>query len=151
MCNFLVAIFLGVFAFTSIKAETALELPEVPCRLIFDFYYVNVGNTRTCLLDSFKQEFNQPYRIKSELREDITALDVRNWKITNLPSGISDKFPNLECYAATANHINSVSPCNFKGLKKLKAMYLSFNYIEEIPANTFAGLESLEHLHLRKF
>lgn len=132
------------------ESETEVALPEVPCRLIFNFFYVNVGDVKACLVDVAKPELNAKYRIQSEVREDITAFDIRNWQITHLPTGISEKFPNLMVYAATANAIKEISACNFRGLKKMKAMYLSYNQIQEIPPNTFAGLEAMEHLHLRK-
>lgn len=141
-------IFFVSFAVTSAQSDTALA--EVPCRLYLDFFYVNVGYSHICLIDVFKPELTQRYRIKSERKEEVKGIDIRNWMIQFVPSYVSENFPNMEIYAATANAITQVGPENFKGLNKLKALYLSHNRLEEIPAETFAGLDALQHLHLRK-
>lgn len=150
MWKAILLIFSVSFAVAKTDSSAEISLPEVPCRLYFDFYYVASGAAHVCLLDRFKIEFTQKYRIKSEQNEKVTAIDIRNYKIRYGPSFVGKNFPNIEVYAATANAIVEVGPENFQGLTKLKALYLSHNYIEEIPAGTFAGLVSLQHLHLRK-
>lgn len=138
------------FAVASADEAAELALPAVPCRLYFDFYYVAAGNAHVCLIDIFKPELQHRYRIDSELNEKVEAIDLRNYKIFHIPSFLSKVFPNVRVYAATANALKEVGPENFQGLSKLQALYLSHNQIQEIPAGTFANLDSLEHLHLRK-
>lgn len=67
-----------------------------------------------------------------------------------LPVNISEALPNLEGYIAAHCSIKEISMENFRGLNKLKTLYLFDNLIEKIPTDAFNDLIELDFLSLRK-
>ena len=73
-----------------------------------------------------------------------------NKKIKFLPVNINKSLPNLKAYGANRLSLTIISYSNFKGLFKLKALWLSENEIEIIPDGVFKDLSNIEYLDLRK-
>lgn len=69
-----------------------------------------------------------------------------NPKIEYLPEEVSESFPNLLAYSAGTCSVKSISYENFKGLNKLRGLWLSGNQIEKVSSDTFKDLVLLEHL-----
>jgi Leucine rich repeat len=73
-----------------------------------------------------------------------------NKKVEQLPQHVGENFPNLLGYNATGCSVKEIFEETFKGLKKLKFLYLNENQIETIGLATFEGLVDLEVLWLSK-
>lgn len=71
-----------------------------------------------------------------------------NKKIFYLPDKIGDAYPNLIIIRAGNCSITAISRQNFKGLNKLKNVYLPDNQIKELENGAFKGLLELRCIYL---
>jgi Leucine-rich repeat (LRR) protein len=81
----------------------------------------------------------------------IGGLSLRiNSKVKFLPANIYETFPSLVFISAHHCAIRWVSKNNFRNLRKLTSLDLSYNSIRKIPSDAFEDLISLEKLTLSK-
>lgn len=81
--------------------------------------------------------------------ENIGGLQMNNNKnISYLPIDVAERFPNLQGYQAGFCGIKELTRRNFKGLSKLRGLWLSYNQIERFLSETFVDLIGLEYLYL---
>lgn len=73
-----------------------------------------------------------------------------NLKIEYLPIKVDEIFPNLNTYSAGFCSIREISQENFKGLTKLRALFLQHNKINRILSDTFQDLKLLQAIELGK-
>lgn len=83
--------------------------------------------------------------------ESVIGLDFwGNKKIKFLPVQVNESFPNLLAYSAGHCSLSTIEKENFKGMNKLKGLWLYMNQISTINSDTFEDLVGLEMLYLRK-
>lgn len=128
-----------------------VKAKEVLCEKVNDYAWeYNVGTVKTCLMNE-TTSIDEPSVIISSRDDSMFGFWLFNNKqIHNLPTGVSEKFPNLLGYNAGFCSIKEISRENFKGLTKLKLLFLHYTQIEKISSETFSDLKSLETLALRK-
>lgn len=89
------------------------------------------------------------FSITSDRDETVEAFYVReNTKIEFLPTNFGNVFPNLVGLAAFNCSIKEISQENFRGLDKLRVLWLVYNQIEKIYGDTFDGIPAVEQIHL---
>lgn len=107
------------------------------------------GTLKTCLMEGVTSIDNSNFEISSGPDETVTGLGLKtNKKIKFLPVRIALKFPELVGFSAYECSLTLISRENFRGLRKLRILYLYNNAIENLPADVFQDLVSLEELHL---
>lgn len=91
------------------------------------------------------------YSISSSRDDNITGLWFdHNSNLFFLPEDIAKTFPNLVGLSAEACSLKAIEHNNFRGLNKLKFLWLTENSLEMIPSDTFKDLMALETLYMRK-
>lgn len=82
----------------------------------------------------------------------VEVLDLSsNANIFFLPVGVAEAFPDLKDFQASSCYsISKIFKKNFLGLSKLEGIFLSRNFIQTIPSNTFEGLQNLRRISLGK-
>lgn len=90
--------------------------------------------------------------VVAELKEDEIEgiLLDHNKKIEFLPYKIYMQLPNLINYRAFDCSIKQIARENFENLSRLEVIWLSWNKIQRISGNTFKGLERLKKVYLSK-
>lgn len=123
---------------------------EISCenKVVVEWMTYDVGVVKVCEMLS-ATTISSSDTIEADAT--IDALDfVGNKNISVLPVDVAISFPALKLYAAFDCSINTIGKINFKGLGKLKHLYLHQNQIEAIASDTFEDLFSLETLFLSK-
>ena len=69
-----------------------------------------------------------------------------NRKIKHLPKLVDKSFPNLLAYGTNRLSLTTIKKSNFKGLFKLKGLWLNDNKIEIVLSDAFEDLISLKTL-----
>jgi Leucine-rich repeat (LRR) protein len=124
--------------------NSVTDAKTVQCESVSSEYFV----TKTCFMDKTTMIDENNETISTE-DESIGALSfVGNRNIFYLPIKVAENLPNLLVYAANRCSVIDVSKDHFKGLSKLKYLWLSHNQIEKIPSRTFEDLPDLEKLWL---
>jgi Leucine rich repeat len=127
---------------------------EIECENVIDLPLPEIGTVVTCDLSAktsietkTEKTVISTYRGKSI----ITGLKFKdNKKIVYLPVEVDEKYPGLIGYDASKCSIKEISKENFKGLSKLKILWLHHNFIERVDSDTFQDLSSLQVLVLGK-
>lgn len=128
-----------------------VESREISCESVKDASYGWGSSSHTlksCYIDK-TTSIDRPDTEISARDESVTGFwSIGNGKILFLPIDIDLKFPNLQGYGAERCSIKEISKRNFKGLHKLKGLYLHSNQITKISSDTFSDLKVLEYLGL---
>ena len=133
--------------FCSLKGVLA---DQVSCEKIENRSWA-LGNFKTCYMDK-TTAINSADNTIASRDESVEGLWLQsNNKIKFLPIEVSKKFPNLLGIDAYSCSLTTISKANFKGLSKLRGLYLANNQIEKIRSDVFDGLVALEALSLGKF
>lgn len=129
------------------------QAEDVKCERVGISFLLRHDWVKTCFIDKTTIINSQDLPLNWTVDDKMIGLSFYgNNKISYLPKGAGEKFPNLLSYAATYCSIKGISRENFKGLSKLIYLGLNRNQIEKISSNTFADLGKLEKLELgRKF
>lgn len=92
---------------------------------------------------------DQKFTIAVERNESVKGLDMQhNHLIEFLPVEVAEIFPNIMAYNAYNCSVKALSSDNFRNLKKIDLLDLSFNEIEFIKSGFFDDLEVLRILKL---
>ncbi|XP_008318923.1 extracellular matrix protein 2 isoform X3 [Cynoglossus semilaevis] len=77
---------------------------------------------------------------------ELTSLSLEGNNISSIPAGAFNGIPNLEWINLKKNKLTSASidPMVFKGLKKLRRLYLDGNLLEYLPSNLPPTLQELK-------
>lgn len=114
-----------------------------------NFYY-SVSLQNSCVMKEVTIG-SDDFAVSSAQDETVGGLEFfENKNVSYLPTGISEKFPNLLAISATACSVKAIEAKNFKNLSKLKVLWLRANKIERISIGTFDDLIALELTDLRK-
>lgn len=129
----------------SIKADEASKV--IPCESIEIATWL-VGTVNTCHMKRTTKIEASGVSISIK-DESVKAIDFDgNKNIRFLPERPAENFPDLLMYDARACSIKAISKENFKGLGKLRRLFLINNHIKKVDSNTFEDLQSLEVLWL---
>lgn len=123
---------------------------EINCEAIRRGTWLSLQNAtlKTCLLQTFIR-IDAANKKVSNSDVSVRAISFfKNSYIFYLPIDVSKSFPNLVAYEASETSINEISKVNFKNLRKLLFLDLSYNTIETIFSDTFEDLVELEILRL---
>lgn len=117
---------------------------EVNCKI-----KETVKGTKFCEFP-FGVDITEPGAIFTTPRnEDVQGLKFSEKMFVHyLPEDIAASFPNLKTITANQCSLESLSSRNFRGLRKLHALSVSFNHIRILDEDTFNDLENLEDLNL---
>jgi hypothetical protein len=119
---------------------------------VMNFWQLLEKDVKTCFMEDITV-ITSPGEILSTIPDDsimLLSFD-ENKNISYLPEKVDEKYSNLLVYTAENSNVQTISRNNFKGLIKLRFLYLQLNQIEMIERNTFQDLISLERLNLSKF
>ena len=121
------------------------------CESIEDVtFHSPINFVKTCCMNSLTA-IDEPSTQILTVDSSVQGLYMwNNRKIKYLPKFVDESFPNLLAYGANSLSLTSIEKANFKGLFKLKALWLSDNEIETVPSNVFEDLISLESFSLCK-
>lgn len=72
----------------------------------------------------------------------------KNQKLEHLPKNFGEKFPNLIALSARFCSIKQIRKENFKGLNRLRGLWINSNQIEKIDDNTFDYIPAMETINL---
>ena len=123
---------------------------QVSCEKIVNDYWV-IGTWRTCYIGKTSEISSADTKIVSR-DESVERLDFSgNGKIKFLPIEVDEKIPNMIYFSAGRCSLTKISKANFKGLSKLRVLYLSYNKIEMIGSDVFEDLIALEEVFLGEF
>jgi Leucine rich repeat len=125
---------------------------EISCEKVTQkhWQYYQLGSVKTCWINSATSIQSQDVKFSTQFDEEMSGLWLNsNNKINYLPINVGEKFPNLLGYDAAGCSLTEVLSSNFRKLSKLKELYLNYNQIERVNADTFDDMTSLEVLHLR--
>lgn len=75
-------------------------------------------------------------------------LLAKNKQITSLSNDVGKKFPELQYYNADDCAVTSLERNNFKGLHKVKGLFLNDNQINSVEKDSFADMPQMEKLGL---
>jgi hypothetical protein len=101
------------------------------------------GNLTTCnILQSSIESTGIQFFKNNDAVKGLNFNSNKN--ILYLPENVDEKFPNLVEYDAYSCCVTQIARKNFKGLNKLRAIFLGHNQIEEIAGGSFADLVLLE-------
>jgi Leucine rich repeat len=123
---------------------------EVSCQIVKNHFWNYVGNELTCYMERTFVIDKDNFTVATH-NESISGYSLSlNQNVTFLPIEVSQAFPNLIVYAADRCSIKNLTKSNFKCLRKLTSLSLTFNQIEKINSVTFQDLTSLRYLVLSK-
>lgn len=131
-----------------------MEVSEGAIKASCDPYYFNWAmSDGQQTLQTCRPELNEVHQqdfIISRLNDRTTqGFDIKNKKgVKYLPNNLFQAFPNLIVVQVFNCSVTTANKNHFKSLSKLKTLSLSRNEIEEIAAEAFADLVSLELLIL---
>jgi Leucine-rich repeat (LRR) protein len=140
-----------VFAIKILFSCHEIETKEISCEKVTDFAWGgSVGTVPQCWVEQAVID-TSGFIFSTAYNESIGGLYFGGNKNVNfLPNFVAEKFPNLLLYGADYCAIKEVMKQNFKGLNKLKKLYLNNNQIEKVVRGTFEDLVDLEALWLSK-
>lgn len=127
----------------------SIEGKEIPCESVTDINWSSlVGTVKSCMMRP-KTSINELNVKISPFDDSIKGLELMdNKNIFYLPVQVGVTFPNLLGYDARNCFIKEIFKENFKGLNKLRKLWLYGNLIERITSETFEDLQALEKLWL---
>jgi Leucine rich repeat len=111
----------------------------------------NGFDLNVCVISRNASIHSPEYRFTT--RDDLISVLLfrSNPNINFLPVDIAEAYPGLRHYNASSCSINFISKSNFWNLNSLEDLDLSRNFITNIHADTFDGLNSLETLILSEY
>lgn len=146
-CSTIIALilFTGVF---SINAGESVQCERVELFKRPDLQYVA---TKICYMHQTAIH-SASFMITSEKDETIDGFDSRgNLQLAYVPANLGEKLPNLILLQASECAIKHLTKESFKGLGKLRNLWLFGNRIEEIDADLFENIPSIEVIILCKY
>jgi hypothetical protein len=123
--------------------------PTIACeRVANDNYGLRYGTLMSCYLK--QPVINLPsFRISMPQNHIVKGMSFwMNRNVFYLPESSREIFVNLEQYYAGFCSIKEISIRNFRGLMKVRGLWLHENQIEMIRSDTFEDMKSLEFLNL---
>jgi hypothetical protein len=142
----LISILFFIFLFKIVEAQR-----NVSCEQTENHHWaVDKVHLQTCFIRH--QIINaRDFTISSSRDEKVTGIWFDwNKNCFNLPVNVAEKFPNLEGFSAERCSLKSIEKENFKGLKKVKLLWITHNLIEMIQSDTFEEMPELTRIYLRK-
>lgn len=137
------------FALTFL-APHLIEGKQISCERIENYdWFRRFPNGKICYLENTLIDSNK-FTISPRRNEPMALKLELNKKAFYLPINLQNTFPQLKLYYASDCSIKALHKDNFKNLKKLIMLNLSFNQIQRIDSDTFDDLTSLEFLSLRE-
>lgn len=116
-----------------------------------NIHHVLSTNAKTCYMDTKTKIGSRGFRISSQRSDAVKELVfTNNTNIYYLPNNAAGKFPEMTEYKAGDCSIKKISKLNFKGLTKLKQLFLNNNQLRTIESETFEDLINLEQVFLCK-
>lgn len=140
-----------MYLFLLFKTSCFVIGNEISCESNFDANWGNsIGTVKSCRMQSLTaiSEPNTTISTRDELTKGLSF--ATNKKIFHLPVAVAEKFENLISYSSWSCSIKEISRENFKGLNKLRLLWLNDNQIEKIEIDTFVDQIVLEILLLRE-
>ncbi|CRL08203.1 CLUMA_CG020936, isoform A [Clunio marinus] len=127
-----------------------VENMDLICEFNETFWEYSEAILLTCNIQNQPIKFlGMKLKLSPENADKIEGLNFnRNTNMKYLPVEIAEVFPNLLEISAKDSYLESISNNNFKGLHKLKNLFLESNDLKIIESQTFEGLFSLEELDL---
>ena len=128
---------------------SSVKSDQTTCLINERKYFVDVGFTRDRKPGDFdiyyECEFNNSATISSpdinlanEQNENVTEIGGHNIKnLEYLPVDIVNSFPMIKKFTIYKTSLKAISKKNFRGLRHLVHLSLSFNQISSIDENTF--------------
>lgn len=130
----------------------AANATEIPCESVGWFLEYPRGNIPLCCLLNRATTIKSRDVTISSSSPDAAAVEFSyNRKISFLPIQIYQTFPSLLYIWADRCAIREISKSNFEKLAHLQVISLNENLITKIERDTFADLQELVKLDLRKF
>jgi hypothetical protein len=140
---------LAVSLFVFVDSQAAAQ--SVKCEEVKNYHWGNVGSVKTCHMKTQTSIDGKGFKISSSRDENVKAIIMsRNKKIIFLPDSPADIFPNLEMYCSDRCAIKEITRENFRGLLKLRFLFLIDNQIEIVRSDTFQDLTAIEGILLCK-
>lgn len=88
------------------------------------------------------------FLITSDRDETVEGFSAyKNSKFEHLPINIGEKFPNLIALQVYNCSVKRISKDSFKGLSKLRRLYIYHNQIEQIDDDVFEHIPAVEEIY----
>lgn len=92
------------------------------------------------------------FLITSDRDETVEGFAAwTNKKLEFLPTNLGEKFPNLIVLSAQNSAIKKITKKSFKGLGRLRKLYLHDNQIEAVDDDAFEFVPAVEEINLREY
>lgn len=123
-------------------------MQKLTCEAKINFTWEVAGDQKTCYVTELTTINAAGFKFIG-MHYSVGGLSFYgNREVSFLPVDIDQNFPNLLAYNAASCSISLLSKSSFKGLHKVRELWLNNNYIVRIDSDTFEDLVALKCLVL---
>lgn len=84
--------------------------------------------------------------IAGKSRHDVKMLHFYAWEVSKFPRKIGMFFSNIVALSAPYSYITEIHKEDFRGLRKLRFLYLGHNFLKTLDSDVFNFIPKLEYL-----